>query len=1097
MVIFTLELVANHSVDGSPSGSKAIRVPQSETLTFLFTDLVASTAFLQQVGDEAAQHTFGLVHKMMSDAVSSGGGEELEWLGDGMLAAFSSSAAAVQCAISIQQASYRPVSGKRLQIRAGVHAGEVLKREGGYFGTPLVLARRLCDKAEGGQILCSKLIADFLAARQSLRFHELGAFALKGISQPVDICEVIFERKNPSSLINRTPFVGRVSQLDKLVEKLGGASAGKGAIAMLTGEAGIGKTRLLEEFSEIARANGAQVLQGSCYEGEWYPPYSPFAEALTNYAQSVDRKELERVVGPSAPLLVRIAPGLRSLLPDVSDPPAFDKDEERSRMLDAIGRFFIEISRDRPLVLILDDLHWADRGTSAILHHLSRVVGDAGILLIGAYRDSEIDRRHPLASAIAAISRLPNFERLKLDGLTSAELSELLETIGDERAPDKAVAAIANETDGNPFFIRELLLHLKESGKILSEGTGWRALASSTEGGIPESVRALVEGRLVRLSDETNRFLQVAGAFKGAFSFSIAAAVAGMDEEAALNAAEEAMGASILRSAGSDENLEFTHAIIRNTLYSQLNPLRRTRTHQKIAEAMEAAWSERATEHAAEVAYHFWRAGKASGATRGVEYAIAAADNAELAYAYDETVSFLRIALELLAADDPRRARILARLGLAMIWTLEREEAAKIAREAGEIIARLEGAAAAADYFESAAFAMHSAGLTSAAWELAGSGLLHIGDRRDIVWASLRELDLLREEAADPSNPGMRSDTTNQRQLREVLKSLPRERIRQRQLPPAYESRSELIEDPDAYPIALLFLAGDCRRSLPLFQRIAADAERQGRIAKAARTWADVAVCHVGLGEFPAAQAACDRALVLSIRAKAMSPDFANIDLAGARHDLRIALDEGWDAAFEDGTSDLFFQPKPENNWAFAMTCSNGAYLSVRTDRADLAMQLVGSLRNALERGAPWEATYNAVACDVAATLWYANQQDSIELIERNIRDKVLIPDFRWPMRDSRLALARLCALRGAYDEAVEWFAKARAVLDEMGARPLRAITDYDEALMYLRRGEPGDERAGAALLGQAINQFKLLRMTGWLRGASKLLGADQPHSAA
>src|SRR5262249_1147318 len=147
--------------------------------------------------------------------------------------------------------------------------------------------------------------------------------------------------------------------------------------------------------------------------------------------------------------------------------------------------------------------------------------------------------------------------------------------------------------------------------------------------------------------------------------------------------------------------------------------------------------------------------------------------------------------------------------------------------------------------------------------------------------------------------------------------------------------------------------------------------------------------CQVGLGEFPAAQASCDRSLSLSLRAKALSSDFVNIDLMGARHDLRIALDEGWDQAFEDGTSDLFFQPKPENNWAFAITCSNGAYLSVRSDRSDLALQLLGTIINALERGAPWEATYNAIACDAAATLWYANGREAIEVVERNLRSKV------------------------------------------------------------------------------------------------------------
>ena len=1068
---------------------------ESGTLTFLFTDLVASTVLLQELGDDDAQHTFRSVHTLMSDAVVSCHGEELEWLGDGLLAVFHSGADAVRCAIAIQQASRRPISGRKVQIRVGVHAGEALRRQGGYFGTPLVIARRLCDKAEGGQILCSKLIADFLSSRQTFDFHALGSFSLKGITSPVDVCEVVYQRSDPTTLLKRTPFVGRTDQLAELVNKLQQASRGEGAVAMLTGEAGIGKSRLLEEFVALAQGSGAQVLCGSCYDGEWQPPFSPFAEVLVDCCKQIGRDRFQQTAGAAAPILMRIAPALRNSLDDVPELAAVDKDEERFRMLDALAQFFLTLSREQPLVLVLDDLHWADRGTAAILSHVVRFVASSSIFVVGAYRDSEIAPGHPLAAALASITRMPDSKRIKLAGFTNQELGELLQTIGDEPAPDAVVDTIARETDGNPFFVRELLLHLKESGQILTEDAVWNSLTSADEAGIPEGVRALVLGRLARLSEGTNRFLQAAGAFKGVFSFSIAADVAGIDEEDALSAVDEAVAASMLRSAGDDE-LEFTHAIIRNALYSELSPVRRVRIHRKIAEAMEAHWRERASEHAAEVAYHFWRSSTASGGARGVEYAIAAADNAELSYAYEEVVSFLRIALELLPADDERRGRVLARLGLALVWTVGREDAAKVVREAGEMIARAEGADEAANYYESGAFALVTAGLTRSAWDLAREGLRHINGRRDIVWAGLREIDLRGEEGEDPGNPGIRTDTPGQRQLREVLRSLPREQIRQRDFAPPYESRNEVLADQYATPVSLLFLAGDCQRSLQLFRAAAADAERQGRIARAARAWADAAVCHIGLGEFLAAQAACDRALLLSARAKSLSSEFVNLDLMSARHDFRIALDDGWDEAFQDGTSDLFFQPKPENNWAFAITCSNSAYLAVRTERIDLALQLIGSITNALEQGAPWEPTYSAVACDAGATLWFANHRDSNEVVERNLREKVIAPDFRWPMRDGRLALARLCALRGAFDEAIDWFAKARGVLDEQGAKPLRAITDHDEGLMYLRRGGVGDAQRGGALVSRALEQFEVLGMPGWIRSATKLLTSDQLHSA-
>ena len=1052
---------------------------QSGTVTFVFTDIVNSTARLTNVGDEAGQHIFRAHHKLMSDAVNSCGGEELQWLGDGLLAAFGSVADAVKCAVTMQQATCRPLGGVRLEIRVGLHTGEAVRRENGYFGTPLVVARRLCDKADAGQILCSHLTMALLASRQTFSFRALGQFSLKGIQTPLEVCEVIYQRNDPALLLKRTPFVGRSAQLERLLATLDRTIKGQGSIAMLLGEAGIGKTRLIEEFVDLAQNQGAQVLRGNCYAGDWHAPYGPFVEILMAFAKRAGAEQLEPLVGGTAGTLLRIAPGLGALLKATVEPRGLDVDEERHRMLDAVGRLLLAACQSAPLLIVLDDLHWADSGTAAMINHLGRLVDSNPILLLGGYRDSEIPREHPLAPVLASLRRLPSYESISLKGLTTVDIREMLDTIGAEAAPEPLVHAVGSETDGNPFFIRELLLYLRESGKILSEGQSWLSRFSVEELGIPDGIRELVDQRLARLSDEANRLVAVASAFKGACVFSVAAAVASLDEDAALRALDEAISAQVLRTAADPESLEFTHAIIRHALYSGLNAARRTRLHRKIAETMEGAWGEHAAEHAADVAYHFWRAGSAGGTARGVEYAIAAADNAESAYAYDEVVAFLRIALELLPPSDPRRTGVSARLGIALIWTAERHEAAKVILEAGELIAKGEGNTAAVDYLEVAASAMFGAGLRREPWELAKAALRMIGDRRDVVWASLRELDLMREEAEDATNPGIRTDTPGQRELRSFLRSFPREQIMTRDLPPPYENRDEIIRDPHATPVALLFLAADCRRSLPLWRSSAAEAERQGRIARAARHWANVMTCQVALGEFTEARAACDRALALTARAAGLPSRFINMDLMGARHDLRIALDEGWQDAFQDGTSELFFEPKPEQNWAFAITSSNGAYLATRINMPDAAIQLLGMLPAALERGAPWEHSYSAVACDAAAVLWYANRTDFIEVIERCIREKVLTADFRWPMRDARLAIGRLCALRKEYEEAALWFERARCVLAREGMRPLSAITYYDEALMYVHRGDAKDR--ARALLGVASEQFHALSMTGWI----------------
>ena len=482
--------------------------------------------------------------------------------------------------------------------------------------------------------------------------------------------------------------------------------------------------------------------------------------------------------------------------------------------------------------------------------------------------------------------------------MASEAVTDLLGIVGEEAPPQDLVNVLTTQTGGNPFFIREVLLHLREEGKILADGQGWNVPINHLELGITEGVRQVVRQRMLRLSDEANRLLSVGAAFNGSFSFQVATAVAELDEQIALSALDEALEAQLLRPAAHADTFDFTHALIRHTLYEELNPLRRVRQHRRIAEQMERAWGQMAVDHAAEVAYHFWRSATTAGAERGVEYALAAAANAEAAYAHDEVAAFLRIALELLPEGEPRRPRILARLGRAFIWTLNETEATRIGIEAGELIAASESGDAALEYYEQTARAMFNAGLTRAAWELAKQGLRYVGDRRDITWASLYEIDINRAEAEDESNPGIRTDSPENRALRDVVRQLPRAQLRARNIDPIFLSRKEIVSDPDAPLTARFMLAGDFRASLPLWQQEAADNERRGAFAKALRGWASVARCHISLGDFTAARATLDRAAALSGRIT--GPFFGILGLIAARAELCHATDDQWPELFSD-----------------------------------------------------------------------------------------------------------------------------------------------------------------------------------------------------
>ncbi|MGH7895595.1 MAG: ATP-binding protein, partial [Candidatus Binatia bacterium] len=669
--------------------------PPTAISAVLFTDIVESTGLMQRLGDERAQGVFDGHRRMLRDALGVCGGEELQWLGDGQMASFASPADAVRCAIAMQQGAVRPLGGERLRIRVGLNAGELIRDPGGnYFGIPVVTARRLCDSAQPGQILCTSTVAGLLAGRRAFRFADVGPQTLKGLADPVGVVAVEYDAEEPAAFLATTPFVGRDDEMGRLAAVLAKTRAGEGNLVMLVGEPGIGKTRAAEELAELARRDGARVLWGRCYEGEWAPPYGAFVEAIEAYARTVSTDELRADVGYGAPPLARLVPSLRERLGDVPEPVLLQADEERFRLLDAVSLLLAAAAERAPLVLVLDDLHWADRDTIAMLRQVARTVARHRVLILGLYRDVDLDRQHPLADALGALRREAPYERIVLRGLDSSGVGALLEAVARHDVNPALVRAISEETSGNPFFIREVLAHLVEEGKLYREGGRWKSgVARVEELGIPESVRQVVTRRLARLSEAANRLLSTASAFQGAFRFDLASMVMGLEEAIALDALDEALAAQLLRATGEADTYDFTHALIRHTLYAELNPSRQVRLHRRLAEAMERLCPDRA----ADIAYHFHRSAAVSGAERGVPYALAAADRAKAAYAGDDVVTFLRMALELLPAGDSREAHVRARLGHALIGTLAFDEALAVAREASGQVAEVEGIDAATD----------------------------------------------------------------------------------------------------------------------------------------------------------------------------------------------------------------------------------------------------------------------------------------------------------------------------------------------------------------------------------------------------------------
>jgi class 3 adenylate cyclase len=477
--------------------------------------------------------------------------------------------------------------------------------------------------------------------------------------------------------VNWGAFVGRQQEMDEMKAILERTLSGEGTLVTLVGEPGIGKTRLAEQFAVYATLRGAQVLVGRCYEGEMTAPYRPFVEALRQYARTRPDEELRAEMGTGSPEVAMLVSEIRPRFPDLEIAPPLDAEAERLRLFESVTQFVRNASAASPIVLLLDDIHWADKPSLLLLQHLTRNLTGARVLVIATYRDIELDRTHPLSEVLGRLRRLPNFQRLLLRGLPEATLEGLLAAAdsSEENAPARRVlaAALHKETEGNPFFVREILSYLLEEGKIKREGGRWEfGSLTISELGIPEGVREVIGRRLTRLSDGCNRMLTVASTMTGGFSWeALKAITADVPESLLLELLEEALAAQLVaeRKGEVEGTYEFTHALIRQTLYEELSGPRRVLLHRQIGEAIERLYAHNIERHLPELAHHFYQAAPGGDVRKAIDYTTRAGERAVALYAWEEAAGHFERALQAMdltgPVDDRQRFDLLMRLGAA------------------------------------------------------------------------------------------------------------------------------------------------------------------------------------------------------------------------------------------------------------------------------------------------------------------------------------------------------------------------------------------------------------------------------------------------
>jgi tetratricopeptide (TPR) repeat protein len=472
----------------------------------------------------------------------------------------------------------------------------------------------------------------------------------------------------------RTVFVGREAELKQLQSAFDAAMSGQGGLVMVVGEPGIGKTAICQQLATYVSLRGGRTLVGHCYEeGSLSLPYLAFVEAMRTYVLARDPDGLKSDLGTGAADVARIVSEVRDRVA-VELRDAGDPEDDRWRLLQSVTTFLRNAASVQPMVIVLEDLHWADRGTLDLLQHLSRNLQGARLVVVGTYRDVEVDRAHPLSGALAELRRSGTFLRVPLRGLTVDEVHRMYESLRGNEVPWAQAEAVHRQTEGNPLFIQEFLRYLVEEGYVLREGGRWVPAQGTVPGtGLPEGLRDVIGKRLSRLSEQCNRLLSVAAVIGRDFDLETLRVVGGLSEDELLSSIEEAVRVGVLeeRSLPGAVRYRFAHAFFRQSLYEEMIAPRRLRLHQEVARALEAQYVARREEHAAELAEHYGQSTDRADLAKAVEYSELAAKRAMSVFAYAEAEGHYRRCLEVQEVLDPddreRRFELLIALGEAIL----------------------------------------------------------------------------------------------------------------------------------------------------------------------------------------------------------------------------------------------------------------------------------------------------------------------------------------------------------------------------------------------------------------------------------------------
>jgi len=469
------------------------------------------------------------------------------------------------------------------------------------------------------------------------------------------------------------PLVDRTEEMNVLKEAVYRAVHGEGGLVFIHGEAGIGKTRLVRELGAYAQSRGVQVLYGRCpalFRMNGVPPYILWKEVIKDYLETCNPEQLYRVIGYYPAEVAKLVPELSQKLRVIPQSIPISPEQEQNRLFEAVSQFVTNISRETPLLVVLDDLQWTDPSSLLLLHYLARDVQKSSLLLLGAYRDTDIDSKHPLTPVLAELNRESLPQSLHLKRMPLNHVSEIIQNILEqEDIPSEFCKLVYEKTRGNPFFVGEVVKSLKEEEAIYREANKWK-IKEVTKIEFPETVKSLIKARIGRLDDEQQNVLTMASLVGNDFTFEALQGVTGSNEDKLRKAVDGLLKTGLLkhRDVRGEDVCSFADIIVRDVVNEEVGTYERKKLHGLVGTALEKVYAAKIDEHFGELASHFLEGGDKD---KALDYFLKAGEKAQKVYAHNEAFSYLQHALKLLEEKEAsleQKGGVIEKLGDFKAW---------------------------------------------------------------------------------------------------------------------------------------------------------------------------------------------------------------------------------------------------------------------------------------------------------------------------------------------------------------------------------------------------------------------------------------------